>query len=126
MITTRIKKNLFLIHGSKTEEKLNGITNDFFLLGILVNFVLMMDDELMNRFFQKKLQELLHDNTKPFPTIICERERLEIIELVRRFCLYSTKMIPFSVKHSLSLVSERLELKKVEDYGDLYIDVNIN
>jgi len=86
----------------------------------------MMDDELRNRFFQKKLQELLHDNTKPFPTIICERERLEIIELVRRYCLYSTKMIPFRVKLSFSLVSERLELKQVKDYGDMYNDVIIN
>ena len=85
-----------------------------------------MDDELKNRFFQKKLQELLHDNTRPFPTFICERERSMIIELVRRYCLFSTKMIPFRVKHSLSLVSERLEIKKVKDYGDLYIDVTIN
>lgn len=99
---------------------------NFLLLGILVNFVLMMDDELMNRFFQKKLQELLHDNTKPFPTIICERERSVITELVRRYCLFSAKMIPFRVKHSLSLVSEGLELEQIRDYGDLYIDVNLN
>jgi hypothetical protein len=85
-----------------------------------------MDDELKKRFFQKKLQELLHDNTRPFPTILCERERPEIIELVRKYCLFSTTIVPFRVKHNLLLVSERLELEQIWDYGDLYIDVNIN
>jgi hypothetical protein len=99
---------------------------DFFLLNLLSNFVLTMDDELKNRFFQQKLQDLLYDNTKPFPTIICERERPVIIELVRRSCLFSMKMIPFKVKYSVSLVSEMLEPRVVKDYGELYIEVNIN
>ena len=85
-----------------------------------------MDNELKHRFFKQKLQELLDNNTKPFPTIICERERPEIIELVRKFCLFSPKMIPVNCNNSFSFVTERLEIQRVKDFGDLYIDVNIN
>ena len=48
-----------------------------------------MDEELKNRFFQLKLSELLNDSTKPFPTMIFEMERPEMIELIRRVVLFS-------------------------------------
>ena len=85
-----------------------------------------MDEELKNRFFQQKLRELIDGDTQPFPTIICERERPEILELVREFCLFSTYMIPFKVRHNLSYVPEKLELQRVKDFGDLYIFVNLS
>ncbi len=85
-----------------------------------------MDEELKNRFLQLKLEELLNNSTRPFPTIICEMERPEIIELVRKFCLYTPNMKPFKGKRKLSLIPEGLEFQQVKDYGDLYIEVFIN
>lgn len=85
-----------------------------------------MEDELTNRFFQKKLQVLLGNNTRPFPTLICERERPEILELVQRYCLYSPHMIPYKVNPHISFVPEKLEIHSVKEYGDIYILVNIN
>ena len=85
-----------------------------------------MDEELTNRFFQKKIQELLENDTKPFPTTIIEQERPEILKLVQRYCLYSPYMLPYRVKPHLFFVPEKLEVHPVFDYGDLYILVNIN
>ena len=86
-----------------------------------------MDEELKNRFMQQMLQDLLHDDTKPFPTLLCEMEETRIVELVRKCCLFSDKMVPFKVKHQLNLVSERLEIqRKSIDYGMLYIEVFVN
>ena len=86
----------------------------------------MIDEELQNRFFQLKLQELLTDSTRPFPTYIFERERIKIIELVRKFCLFSPMMIPYKAGYSFSYVPEGLECQKVVDYGDMYVMVNLN
>ena len=89
-----------------------------------------MDADLANRFFQKKLQDLLTDSTKPFPTIICERENSQVIELVRRNVLYAIKFgkfIPFNNEHIRPSIKERLD--KIEgstSWGNLYIIVNIN
>jgi hypothetical protein len=85
-----------------------------------------MTDELQKRFFQLKLQELLTDNTRPFPTYIIERERPEILELVRRFCQYSPMMIPYKAGYCFYYVPEGLECQKVVDYGDMYVLVNLN
>lgn len=85
-----------------------------------------MDNELVNRFFQKKLQDLLNNNTKPFPTCIFETERPEVIELVRKFCMLSPMMIPYKASYSFYFVPEELECQKVNDYGDLYVIVNLN
>jgi len=79
-----------------------------------------MEDDLVNQFFQKKLQELLDGNTKPFPTLIIEQERLEITELIRKFCLFSPYMIPFKVSMNHEVVPEKLEVHPVKDYGELY------
>ena len=86
-----------------------------------------MDEELKRRFLQQKLLDLLNDDSKPLPTIICEREQPHILELIRKYWLYSPKMIPFRVKNCLILVSEGLDRQKGSiNYGELYIDVNIN
>jgi hypothetical protein len=86
-----------------------------------------MDEELKNRFIQQMLQDLLHDDTKPIPTILCEMEETRIMELVRKVCLFSDRMVPFKAKHQLNIVSERLDIqRKSLDYGMLYIEVFIN
>ena len=78
-----------------------------------------MDEELQNRFFQKKLYELLTDGTRPFPTYIFERERPDILELVRKFCLLSPMMIEYKAD-DFTFISEQLERKAIIDYGDLH------
>jgi len=85
-----------------------------------------MDGELRERFFQLKLQELLNNATQPFPTYIFEMERPEVIELVRKFCLFSPMMIPFKVKIEIQFLQEELEIFEVIDYGELYVLVNLN
>ena len=89
-----------------------------------------MDPDLVNRFFQKKLKDLLTDSTKPFPTIICERENPRIIELVRRNALYAVKygkFVPFTHEHIRPSIKEGLDKTKGKtNWGDLYIIVNIN
>lgn len=87
-----------------------------------------MDSELNNRFFQKKLQQLLTNSTKSFPTVICEVESPEVTELVRKFCLFSPmrsftqKMIEIPISETL----EKLRAGKVESYGEIYILINYN
>ena len=86
-----------------------------------------MDEELKKRFTIQKLKDLLSDNSNLLPTIICEREIPEIEELVRKYCLFSENMLPYQVKHNLSLVSERLDFQcNPISWGELYILVNVN
>jgi hypothetical protein len=85
-----------------------------------------MDKELQNRFFQLKLKDLLNNRTRPFPTYIFERDKLEIIELVRKFCLLSPMMTSFRVKDSFRYVPEGIECKQVHNYGELYYLLNDN
>ena len=86
-----------------------------------------MDEELKQRFLQQKLQDLLSDNIQPFPTILCEMEYPYNIELVRKVCLLKGAMVPFRVTENLISVSEILDRQqKPPDYGNLYIDVNVN
>lgn len=86
-----------------------------------------MDEELKRRFTIQKIEDLLSDNSNLLPTIICERERPEIIELVRMYCLYSGAMIPFMIKHQLSFTQERLDIQRSTiEWGNLYILVNVN
>lgn len=85
-----------------------------------------MSDDLKNRFFQLKLKELLNDETKPFPTFICEMETADIMEIVRIYCLFVPTMIPLTKEKLDPIVNEKLETKKVVDYGELYILVNPN
>lgn len=88
-----------------------------------MNFI---DENLARRFYIKKLDDMLNDHILPLPTIICEMERIEMIELVRKYVLYSNKMTPFTSDKIEPQVGERLEKKKVKNYGELYILVNIN
>jgi hypothetical protein len=86
-----------------------------------------MDEELKKRFIKQKIGDFIADNLKPFPTFLCERDDPHITELVRQFCFFSNKMIPFRTKHNLVFVSERLDIQRGSiDYGDLYIFVNVN
>ena len=84
----------------------------------------IMDDDLKKQFLLQKLKDLLEDNIQLMPTIICERERPEIIELIRKFCLYANTMVPYLVKYHPKIVSERLDgsMGKM-NLGDLYIEV---
>ena len=79
-----------------------------------------MDEELRQRFFHLKLLEFLTDSTRPFPVMIFEAERPEMVELIREFCLFSPKMIPYRVDLESIFVDERLDKEKVVDYGELY------
>lgn len=86
-----------------------------------------MDEELKKRFTQQKIDDFITDNLKPYPTVICERVDPRITELVRQFCLFSNKMIPFKIKHNLVFVSERLDIQlESTDFGELYIFVSVN
>jgi hypothetical protein len=86
-----------------------------------------MDEELKHRFIRQKIEDFVTDNVKPFPTIICERDDPRLIDLVRQFCLFSTKMIPFKGKLNLLYVSEGLEIQRESIvFGDLYIEVFVN
>ena len=86
-----------------------------------------MDEELKQRFLQQKLQDLLNENIRPFPTVLCEMEYPYNIELVRKVCMICGAMVPFRVKGNLKDVTERLDRQKeLLDYGNLYIDVNVN
>jgi hypothetical protein len=84
-----------------------------------------MDNELLNRFFQQKLKDLLNNSTRPFPTYIFEMERIEVIELVRRFCLLSPLMIEYNAD-DFTLILEQLERKAITNYGNLYCLVVLN
>jgi hypothetical protein len=86
-----------------------------------------MDEYLKQQFFQQKLDDIRNDNLKLLPTIICERERPEILELVRQYCLYSNRLVPYLVKYHPKIVSEGLDYKRGDtQYGDLYIEVFTN
>ena len=86
-----------------------------------------MDEELKRRFTIQKIEDLLSDNINLLPTIICEMERPEIIELVRMYCLFEGAMSPFQLKPHLSFISERLDIQRSSiDWGNLYILVNLN
>jgi hypothetical protein len=86
-----------------------------------------MDEELRQRFLKQKILDFKSDNLKPFPTILCERDDPRIMEVVRKYCMFSEKMIPYRGKHNLIYIEERLEVQRgMVDYGDLYILVNVN
>jgi len=86
-----------------------------------------MDEELKRKFLQQKLEDLLNDNIHLLPTIICEMDDPRITELVRPFIMFPGAMKPFKIQNQLKIVSERLDgTKGKTNWGDLYIDVNIN
>jgi hypothetical protein len=86
-----------------------------------------MDDALKKRFLIQKIEDLKSNNVQPLPTILCERDDPRIMEVVRKFCMFSEKMVPYRGKHNLIYIEERLEVQKaMVDYGELYIFVNVN
>lgn len=86
-----------------------------------------MEEELKHRFIAKKIEDFVNDDIKPFPTVLCERDNPQIIDLVRQFCMFANTMIPYRGKDNLAFVSERLDIQKGKtDFGDLYIWVNVN
>ena len=86
-----------------------------------------MDEALKKRFTRQKIEDLRSNNTQPYPTILCERDDPRIMELVRRYCMFSEKMIPYRGKGNLVFVEERLDIQKEKtDFGDLYIWVSDN
>jgi len=86
-----------------------------------------MDEDLKKRFLQQKLEDLLNDNIKLLPTILCEIDDPRITELVRPFCCLKDVLVPFRVRGWLKIVSEGLDSKKGKrNWGELYIDVYVN
>ena len=76
-------------------------------------------EELRNRFYQQKLEDLLNDNVRPFPTMIFEEEDPKFLELIRPFVLFGN-MKPFTSRVIRPPTKECLEVKKIKSYGDLY------
>jgi len=86
-----------------------------------------MEEELKIRFTLKTIEDILNGNHNPFPTIICDMEKPDSLELVRKFCLFSKNMVTFKVKHFQPTIEEGLEIREREvDYGELYIEVDVN
>jgi hypothetical protein len=86
-----------------------------------------MDDALKKRFMKQKIEDLLSNDVKPLPTILCERDDPRLMEVVRKFCMFSEKMLPYRGKGVLIYIVERLEVQRgMVDYGQLYILVNVN
>lgn len=77
------------------------------------------EEDLWNRFYRQKLEDLLTDNIKPFPTMILEEEDPKFLELIRPFILYGN-MKPFTSRDIRPPTNEGLEVKKIKNYGDLY------
>jgi hypothetical protein len=77
------------------------------------------EEELRNRFYRQKLEDLLNDNVRPFPTMILEEEDPEFLELIRPFILFGN-MKPFTYREVTPSTREELERKKIKSYGDLY------
>jgi hypothetical protein len=75
--------------------------------------------ELKDRFYRQMLEDLLNDNTKPYPTTIIEEEDPEFLELIRPFVMFSP-MKPFTSRNIKPPTREELEKKKIKSYGQLY------
>jgi ApbE superfamily uncharacterized protein (UPF0280 family) len=84
-----------------------------------------MNSELKRRFFLQKIEDFKSDNCQPYPTVICEMERSNIIEIIRKNVLFSTIMKPCTSSNFNPEVKEVLG-KASNDFGDLYILVYPN
>ena len=81
---------------------------------------------LKHRFLLQKIEDLKND-CLPYPTILCEMERIEILETIRKNVLFCKKMVPFTSNDIVPETTEGLELaRKSVDYGELYILVERN
>lgn len=77
------------------------------------------EDDLRNRFCRQKLEDLLNDNVKPFPTYLMEEEDPDFLELIRPFILFGN-MKPFSGRNIKPQTRECLETKKIKNFGEMY------
>lgn len=83
-----------------------------------------MNSNLKHRFLLQKIEDLKND-CLPYPTILCDMKRIDIIEIVRKNVMFCKEMVPFTSKYFVPEVKEGLELvRKSVDYGELYILVN--
>jgi len=88
-----------------------------------------MDEELKNRFTKQKIEDLLNGNTHKLPTIICEMDEPRITEMVRKNVMLAIEkdvLVPFTSDDIKPPTQERLEKSNLNNYGNLYIDININ
>lgn len=76
-------------------------------------------EELKQRFYRQMLDDLLNDNTKPYPTYLMEEEDPAFLELIRPFIIFSP-MKPFTYREVIPPTREELEKKKIKSYGQLY------
>jgi hypothetical protein len=76
-------------------------------------------EELKLRFVRQKLEDMLNDNMRPLPTMICEMEDPEFLELIRPFVMFAN-MQPFTYREVTPATREELERKKIKSYGQLY------
>ena len=77
------------------------------------------EQELRQRFYQQKLDDFINDNIKAMPTMILEEEDPKFIKLIQPFVLFGN-MKPFTSRCISPPTEERLETKKIKDYGELY------
>jgi hypothetical protein len=82
-------------------------------------------EELKQRFYRQKLEDLLNNNIKLLPTMICEMEDAAFLELIRPFVMFGN-MKPFTSSIVKLPTRECLESKRIKDYGDLYCLINPN
>lgn len=85
-----------------------------------------IEEDLKKRFYRQKIDDMLNDNLKPFPTMICEMERPENLESIRKSILSSPDTKPFMYRDVRPQGKEGLEKKKIKNYGDLYMLVYVN
>lgn len=89
-----------------------------------------MDEELRRKFTLKKIEDLKTNNIHLLPVIICERDDPKITEIVRRNIFIAINyggLVPFTSDHIKPSIKEKLDKTKGKrNWGELYIDVNIN
>jgi len=89
-----------------------------------------MDEKMKKRFTIQKISDLLSDNVNTLPTIICEMENPSTTEAVRKNVLFAIDMgvlVPFTTHNTIPPINEELDHQKDKiNYGEMYIDVNIN
>ena len=86
-----------------------------------------MEEYLKQKFFQQRIDNMLTNNINLWPTIVCERERPEILEYIRQYCLYSNRLVPYLAKYHPKIISEGLDIQRGDtQWGDMYIEVFVN
>ncbi|GEM_PF-1611350 len=88
-----------------------------------------MDEELKARFLRQKFEDLLNDNTKPIPTIICELENVDAMEAVRKNVLLAVSLgvlVTFTWENVRPAICEGIDKTKGQiNYGELFLKVSL-